>query len=171
MAQTIYLDVFEAGFLGKVGIAVTSSGLRRLRMFVGEKGDFLGLNEAFQEGEYLFDLQQTAPFRDQISQFLRRELQSFSIPIDWSVYTPFQEAVLRETFAIPFGETRSYGQVAAAIGKPKASRAVGQAEKSNQAPLVIPCHRVLGADGSLTGYGGPDNTDLKARLLAFESGK
>ena len=78
---------------------------------------------------------------------------------------------MQETLAIPYGETRSYGEVAAAVGRPKAARAVGQAEKSNHAPLVIPCHRVIGSDGSLTGYGGPDNTDLKARLIAFERGK
>jgi len=76
--------------------------------------------------------------------------------------------VLQETLSIPYGETRSYGQISAAIGNPKASRAVGQAEKSNQIPLVIPCHRVIGSDGSLTGYGGKDNTDLKAWLLDFE---
>ena len=75
---------------------------------------------------------------------------------------------MKETLAIPFGETRSYGEVAAAIGRPKASRAVGQAEKRNQVPLVIPCHRVIGSDGSMTGYGGSENTDLKARLIAFE---
>ena len=78
--------------------------------------------------------------------------------------------VLKATQAIPYGETRSYGQVAAVIGKPQAARAVGQAEKRNQVPLVIPCHRVIGSDGSLTGYGGSSNTDLKGRLIAFEKG-
>ena len=171
MAETIILDIIDAGFLGRIGIAVSPTGLRRLRMFVGDDEEFLVMNQAFSEGEYYFDPHRSAPFRDQIGRYLRRELEIFSFPIDWSVYTPFQEAVLRETLAIPYGETRSYGQVAAAVGKPKASRAVGQAEKSNQAPLVIPCHRVIGADGSLTGYGGPHNIDLKASLLGFERGE
>lgn len=170
MTLKIHLDVFETDLLGLVGIAVSPSGLLRLRMFVEDEGEFLKRNQAYVEGEYLFDPLYTAPFQDQISQYLQRKRKTFSIPIDWSVYTPFQKDVLRETLAIPYGETRSYGQVAAAVGKPKASRAVGQAEKRNQAPLVIPCHRVLGADGSLTGYGGPDNVDLKARLLSFERG-
>lgn len=170
MADTIYLDIFEAGFLGKVGIAVSSGGLLRVRMFVEAEDDFFRLNQAIQEGDYLFDSNQTGPFRAQINEYLHRKRRSFTFPIDWGSYTPFQKAVLQETLAIPYGETRSYGQVAAAVGNPKAFRAVGQAEKRNQAPLVIPCHRVIGSDGSLTGYGGPDNVDLKDRLLIFERG-
>lgn len=168
MTVPIYLDVIEAGFLGKLGLAVSPRGLLRVRMFVTGKKDFLSLNQAYQDGECVFDSQRTHPFRSQLIQYLRRERKVFSLPIDWGSYTPFQEAVLKETLAIPYGETRSYGEVAAAIGRPKASRAVGQAEKRNQVPLVIPCHRVIGSDGSMTGYGGSENTDLKARLIAFE---
>ncbi|HDD56237.1 MAG TPA: methylated-DNA--[protein]-cysteine S-methyltransferase [Chloroflexi bacterium] len=137
-------------------------------MFVKGEKEFLTLNQAYQEGVYVFDSQRTRPFRTQINEYLRRERKVFTLPIDWGCYTPFQKAVLKETLAIPYGQTRSYGEVAAAIGKPKASRAVGQAEKRNQVPLVIPCHRVIGSDGSLTGYGGSENIDLKARLIAFE---
>lgn len=168
MAATIYLDVFEAGFLGMIGLAVSPDGLLRLRMDVKGEKQFLGENQEYQGGAYVFDSEITLPYREQISQYLKHERKDFSLPIDWKVYTPFQIAVLKETLAIPYGETRSYGQVAAAIGKPKASRAVGQAEKSNHVPLVIPCHRVIGSDGSLTGYGGSENTDLKSRLIAFE---
>ncbi len=168
MAVTIYLNVFEAGFLGMIGLAVSPDGLLRLRMNVKGEKQFLGENQAYLEGAYVFDSEITLPFRVQISEYLKYERKDFSLPIDWKVYTPFQKAVLKETLAIPYGETRSYGQVAAAIGKPKASRAVGQAEKSNHVPLVIPCHRVIGSDGSLTGYGGSENTDLKSRLITFE---
>lgn len=170
MADTIYLDVFEAGFLGKIGLAVSQDGLLRLRMFVKGEKQFLNENQAYQEGVYAFDSQVTQSYRTQISEYLKGERKVFSLPIDWKVYTPFQEAVLKETLAIPYGETRSYGEVAAAIDKPKASRAVGQAEKSNHLPLVIPCHRVIGSDGSLTGYGGSENTDTKASLIQFERG-
>jgi len=137
-------------------------------MFQKNKAAFLTLNESYQEGEYLFSEQETKHALDQLKAYLNYEIKQFSLPIDWSGYTKFQRDVLQETLSIPYGETRSYGQVAAAIGNPKASRAVGQAEKSNQVPLVVPCHRVLGSDGSLTGYGGKDNTDLKAWLLDFE---
>ena len=170
MTETIYLDVFEAGFLRKIGLAVSSDGLLRLRMFVAGEKQFMSENQAYQEGVYVFDPQVTQPYRAQISEYLEQKRKVFSLSIDWKVYTPFQKAVLKETLAIPYGETRSYGEVAAAIGNPKASRAVGQAEKSNHVPLVIPCHRVIGSDGSMTGYGGSENTDTKVSLLQFERG-
>jgi methylated-DNA-[protein]-cysteine S-methyltransferase len=80
--------------------------------------------------------------------------------------TPWQKEVWRALLDIPFGETRSYGDIAKAVGKPGASRAVGRANNTNPLPVIVPCHRVVGADGSLTGYGG--GLDLKARLLAHE---
>jgi len=165
---TIYLNILQTEKLGLIGVTVTAKGLRRLRMFQKSDKAFLVLNESYQEGEYTFSDQETKPVIEQLQAYLNYEIKQFSLPIDWSGYTAFQKDVLQETLSIPYGETRSYGQVAAAIGNPKASRAVGQAEKSNQVPLVIPCHRVIGSDGSLTGYGGKDNTDLKAWLLDFE---
>lgn len=80
--------------------------------------------------------------------------------------TPFQQAVLRELQKIPYGETRSYGDIAASLGKPKAVRAVGAANGRNPLPIVIPCHRVVGANGSLTGFGG--GIDAKRWLLNHE---
>lgn len=168
MTTPIYLNVLQSNMLGLIGIAVSPQGLLRLRMFQKDKEAFLSLNEAYGEGYYHYSEPETQIYMDQIRSYLNQELQVFNLPIDWSSYTEFQKAVLEETLAIPYGETRSYGQVAAAIGKPKASRAVGQAEKRNQVPLVIPCHRVIGSDGSLTGYGGKENTDIKADILAFE---
>jgi methylated-DNA-[protein]-cysteine S-methyltransferase len=77
--------------------------------------------------------------------------------------------VLQATAAIPYGETRTYGQVAAAVGKPRAARAVGRALATNPMPIVIPCHRVVSADGRLRGYSGLGGLTTKARLLALES--
>ncbi|MGB2955044.1 MAG: methylated-DNA--[protein]-cysteine S-methyltransferase [Anaerolineales bacterium] len=168
MNPTIYLNILQTEKLGLIGVAVTAKGLRRLRMFQKSDKTFLVLNESYQEGEYTFSDQETKPVIEQLQAYLNYEIKQFSLPIDWSGFTAFQKDVLQETLSIPYGETRTYGQVAAAIGNPKASRAVGQAEKSNQVPLVIPCHRVIGSDGSLTGYGGKVNTDLKAWLLDFE---
>ena len=168
MDSVIFLNVFKTDLLGKIGVAVNENGLLRLRMFQENKDAFLRLNSQFGEGEYTFSVPETRIVVEQIQAYLNKEVKNFSLPIDWTVYTDFQRAVLQETYAIPYGETRSYGEVAAAIGKPKASRAVGQAEKSNHVPLVVPCHRVIGSDGSLTGYGGKDNIDLKAKILAFE---
>lgn len=90
----------------------------------------------------------------------------FSAPIDWRGYTPFQAAVLRHTCSIPCGVTESYGQVAAAIGSPKASRAVGGALHINRTPIVVPCHRVIGSSGKLVGFGG--GLELKDALLLLE---
>jgi methylated-DNA-[protein]-cysteine S-methyltransferase len=168
MTTPIYLNVLQTNMLGLIGVAVSPQGLLRLRMFQKNKEAFLSLNETYREGIYQYSEPETRMYLDQIKSYLNQELQVFSLPIDWNCYTVFQRAVLEETLAIPYGETQSYGQVAAAIGRPKASRAVGQAEKRNDVPLVIPCHRVIGSDGSLTGYGGKDNTDIKDKLLKFE---
>ena len=82
--------------------------------------------------------------------------------------TPFQQRVWRALLDVPYGATISYGQLAARIGQPAASRAVGLANGSNPLPIVIPCHRVIGANGKLTGYGG--GLPIKERLLALERG-
>ncbi len=82
--------------------------------------------------------------------------------------TPFQRRVWAAVAAIPYGETRSYGAIAAAIGTPSAVRAVGAANGQNPWPIVVPCHRVIGSDGSLTGYGG--GLPIKRALLDFERG-
>ena len=90
--------------------------------------------------------------------------------------TPFQRAVWAALLEIPFGETASYGELARAIGKPSASRAVGAANGRNPLSIVIPCHRVIGADGSMTGYGGEISRkrillDLEARVRGTRSGQ
>lgn len=90
----------------------------------------------------------------------------FGVPLDWTGYTAFQAAVLRYTAQIPYGETTSYGEVAAAVGSPKASRAVGGALHINRTPVVVPCHRVVGANKTLVGFGG--GLDLKQALLLLE---
>ncbi len=96
----------------------------------------------------------------------RRE---FPLEIAWGTLPAFQRQVLQATAAIPYGETRTYGQIAAAIGKPGAARAVGRALATNPMPIVIPCHRVVSADGRLHGYSGPGGLTAKARLLALEN--
>ncbi len=88
----------------------------------------------------------------------------FSVPLELKV-TPFQQEVLERVRAIPYGETRSYSEIAAQVKRPKAARAVGTANARNPIPLIVPCHRVVGANG-LGGYGG--GLDLKVRLLDFE---
>ncbi|RMD83231.1 MAG: methylated-DNA--[protein]-cysteine S-methyltransferase, partial [Candidatus Dadabacteria bacterium] len=93
-------------------------------------------------------------------------LTSFSVPLDLRG-TPFQLAVWKAVQAIPYNETRTYGEIARAVGRPKAVRAVGAAQAANPLPILIPCHRVIGADGTLTGYGG--GLEIKRWLLEHEA--
>jgi len=88
-------------------------------------------------------------------------------PLDLSAGTPFQQSVWRELLTIPTGQTRSYGQIATALGRPKACRAVGSACAANPLPLLIPCHRVLAAGGRLGGFSG--GLEWKRRLLHAEN--
>ena len=110
------------------------------------------------------------PFTEAVRQldaYFAGELTEFDLPLHL-VGTPFQLRVWEELRRIPYGETRTYGELAEALGSPGASRAVGLANGKNPIGIVVPCHRVIGAGGGLTGYGG--GLDRKQRLLAFESG-
>ena len=101
----------------------------------------------------------------QLRAYFAGELREFDLPLDMHG-TDFQLRVWRELARIPYGETRSYSQIAAAIGAPQAVRAVGAANGANPIPIVVPCHRVIGAGGKLVGYGG--GLPLKKRLLELE---
>lgn len=103
---------------------------------------------------------------DQLMAYFAQRLQRFELPLDLSAGTPFQSTVWRALLDIPFGETRSYGELARAIDKPAAVRAVGAAIGRNPLCIVVPCHRVVGAQGALTGYAG--GLDRKAALLRLE---
>jgi len=112
-----------------------------------------------------------APFVNTCSQldaYFAGELKDFDLPL-MPKGTAFQESVWRALTEIPYGETWSYGQLAANIGNPKASRAVGAANGVNPIPVIIPCHRVIGASGKLTGFGG--GIETKQFLLELESGQ
>lgn len=88
---------------------------------------------------------------------------------DWTGITPFRRAVMEECARIPAGETLTYGQLAERVGRPKAARAVGRVMATNPFPFIVPCHRVVGSDGTLHGYGG--GLDKKAKLLTREGAK
>ena len=103
----------------------------------------------------------------QLDEYFAGQRREFEMPIDVDG-TPFQRKVWRALRAIPFGETRSYGQIASQIGHASASRAVGAANGRNPLSIVAPCHRVIGSTGKLTGFAG--GLDVKAKLLAFEVG-
>ena len=122
-------------------------------------------------GQHSGDGDSSSP--DQVLRTAHRQLEDyfagrrrrFDLPLA-AAGTAFQQSVWRALAAIPWGEVRSYRDIAAAIGKPQAMRAVGAANGRNPLPIVVPCHRVIGADGSLTGFGG--GLPLKVQLLTLE---
>jgi methylated-DNA-[protein]-cysteine S-methyltransferase len=103
----------------------------------------------------------------QLALYLKGALPKFSLPLKVSG-TPFQLAVWKAIAKVPFGKTISYGEIATALGKPQAARAVGAAVGANPTPLLVGCHRVLGSSGSLTGYSGGQGIKTKKLLLDHE---
>ena len=103
----------------------------------------------------------------QLDEYFAGTRRSFELPLDLHG-TPFQLAAWRALAEIPYGETRSYAEQAARLGRPSAVRAVGAANGRNPLSIVLPCHRVIGSDGALRGFGG--GPEVKAGLLAFEAG-
>lgn len=120
---------------------------------------------ALGDGEMDPDAPPFPLLRRQLTEYFAGERTAFELPLA-PAGSPFQRDVWNALLAIPYGETRSYGELAAAVGKPGAARAVGRANHDNPIGVVIPCHRVIGAGGSLTGYAG--GVDRKRYLLELE---
>ncbi|MEU6572419.1 methylated-DNA--[protein]-cysteine S-methyltransferase [Streptomyces sp. NPDC046805] len=140
---------------------------------VADDGALCGLymtEQRHRPPEETFGDRDDTPFgetEEQLAAYFAGELKEFSLEL--RLYgTPFQRSVWEQLCRIPYGETRSYGELAEALGNPAASRAVGLANGKNPIGIIVPCHRVVGANGSLTGYGG--GLDRKQRLLNFERG-
>lgn len=109
----------------------------------------------------------TSAVDSQLAEYFAGDRKSFDLQLN-PKGTEFQKRVWAQLVAIPFGETRSYGQLAAALGNPGASRAVGRANATNPIAIVVPCHRVIGTNGTLTGYAG--GLSMKEALLDLERG-
>ena len=157
MSQTFYAT-FESP-VGRLLLAGSATGLR-LVSFESSK------HAATPQPEWKQD---KAPFAEvirQLNAYFRGELKQFDLPLAMEG-TEFQLRVWNALREIPYGETISYAQLAEHIGNPKAVRAVGLANGSNPIPIIVPCHRVIGSDGSLTGFGGGLST--KKMLLELES--
>lgn len=145
----------------------------------GREADGAATAKAAQAGAEMFEkvmpTQQTQEARAaqeileqaarEIGEYFEGKRRAFAVPTA-AAGTPFQQAVWNALKEIPYGETRTYGEIARRIGHPRASRAVGQANNRNPLPIVVPCHRVIGASGALTGYAG--GLAVKVRLLELE---
>jgi methylated-DNA-[protein]-cysteine S-methyltransferase len=139
----------------KIRLVASKSGLRALQFhpFGEPEGERNDVNQWMNRAA------------DELHAYFAGNLRVFSVPLDMQG-TEFQRSVWNHLMRIPYGETRSYAQVAEAVGRPKAVRAVGAANGSNPVAIIVPCHRVIGASGKLTGYGG--GLPLKKRLLELE---
>ena len=160
MAGTVEYTWMESP-VGRLLVAGSAAGLQYV--LFGEGRSEVGPQPGWQQKSAAL----AAPIR-QLRAYFAGELRRFDLPLA-PEGTPFQQCVWRELLQIPYGETISYGELARRIGKPSASRAVGLANGSNPISIVIPCHRVIGSNGKLTGYGGGLKT--KEWLLALERGQ
>jgi len=164
----IHYDIIPRTMVGDIVIAATSEGLCAV-LFGKKTGGALEkrLASMFAGEPIARDKRRLAPYRREIEEYFRGKRERFTMPIDLrAVRSPFQRRVLRKLFALPFGRVMTYGDLAARSGSPGAARAVGTAMSKNPAALVIPCHRVVGASGSLGGYSG--GLSKKKALLLHE---
>ncbi|KAF1029175.1 MAG: Bifunctional transcriptional activator/DNA repair enzyme Ada [Burkholderia plantarii] len=152
--------------LGTVLVAATSRGICHVAFGDAEASLVEALRTAFERAECVASPERLAPFLTQIDAYLRGTREQIDLPLDIRP-TAFQQRVWAALQRIPYGQTRSYTQIAEAIGSPRAVRAVANACASNPVALAIPCHRVVHKDGALTGYRW--GTPRKAALLAAEA--
>jgi methylated-DNA-[protein]-cysteine S-methyltransferase len=165
MSETVWLGTVETS-LGQFGAALTEQGLCCL-IFPreGARGCEAWLRRHLPGARVERLDGQLDRVAEELNGYLAGELRDFSLPLDLRG-TPFQRAVWEAVANIPYGTTRSYGEIARLVGQPSEARAVGAANGANPVPIVVPCHRVIGSNGGLTGYGG--GIDLKWRLLELE---
>jgi methylated-DNA-[protein]-cysteine S-methyltransferase len=163
-APLLQWDVVDSP-LGPLYLAASNRGLCNVDFGLGE-ADFLAELDPLARTEC--NPTALAPIAGQLRDYFEGTRTNFDVPLDLSRVTPFQLSVLQAVRAIPAGTVWTYGQMARAIGKPQASRAVGQALGRNPVPVVIPCHRVIAGDGSLGGYSGGGGLASKRLLLNLE---
>jgi len=156
--------------LGEMLAVASAHGLCLLE-FLGQRGvdAELAQVEAARGGQGLVGSNAvTGQLARELDEYFDGRRTSFGVPLDL-VGTPFQQQAWQALLAIPYGQTRSYAEQARAIGRPGAARAVAAANARNKVSIVVPCHRVIGSDGSLTGFGG--GLSRKQALLALEAGQ
>lgn len=160
-----YVDMVESP-AGPLAFAVNEGGaLIRLHFVESDYGPVME-QELEDEGYFVVaDESRTVRVREELSEYAAGRRVTFEAPLALDG-SEWQRVVWRELTRIPFGETRSYGEIADALGRPGAARAVGRANATNVLPLVVPCHRVIAADGTLGGFNG--GLHLKSRLLNHE---
>lgn len=146
---------------GTIRVIADESGVKRVELFEEDWNKFLQENPTIKE-----DITLCGEAIRQLDEYFNGRRKEFDLPLSIEG-TAFRKKVWNALLNIPYGEVRSYADVAEMIGNPKAVRAVGQANKANQLPIIIPCHRVIGKSGALGGYAG-SHTPIKEILLEAE---
>ena len=162
----IYIGELNATPLGDFRLAVSDFGLVAIEWADSQPeldAHLVRLKRPVQSNQ-----KKIAPYAKELREYLSGKRTAFTIPIDWTLFTPFQREALQAVFRIPYGETRTYIDIAREIDRPHAYRAVGSANAMNPMPIVVPCHRVIGTDGKLHGYGGGEGLKTKEWLLKME---
>ena len=155
----VRFDVIESP-VGELLVAATPRGLCRVSYTVD------GADESLAHAFGVRVLRSPLDgVRRELDEYFAGQRRAFDLPLDLRV-APFHEQVLRELALVPYGQVDTYGHLAARVGRPKAARAVGTVMNRNPLAIVLPCHRIVGANGSLTGYAG--GLDVKRALLALE---
>ncbi|HKJ27341.1 MAG TPA: methylated-DNA--[protein]-cysteine S-methyltransferase [Anaerolineales bacterium] len=169
---TLYYAEMETEALGNLWLAASEKGLIAVR-FDEDSGQFLSNllleMDTADSPNIMHDEERLKPFMDSLTAYFAEKTPiPTSLPVDLTDQTEFQQEILRMVREIPFGATTTYGELADDIQNPNAARAIGQVLRRNPIPILIPCHRVLNADGTLGGYGGVMGSDRKITLLKHE---
>jgi methylated-DNA-[protein]-cysteine S-methyltransferase len=167
MSEIIYASLSAPSWLGNVLVAQGPKGIVAVTMGDPEYG-FLSYVERLTGIAATPDQDALRPILDRFQAYIDGDLTALELPVDWSLMTPFQRLVLEEIRLVVPGTVSTYGEIAGRVGRPQGARAVGQALRRNPMPMVIPCHRIIGSDGSMTGFGGPAGIDRKRALLRHE---
>ncbi len=157
--ETLYYAKIDAP-IGPLNLAISQKGLVALEF---DRGHFPPTKD--KKISWVNSLDKAEPYARELNEYFAGKRRDFTFPLDLRG-TPFQLQCWRALLAIPYGETRTYADIARAVRKPQAFRAVGMANNRNPIAVVVPCHRVIASDGTLCGYGG--GLDIKRRLLELE---
>lgn len=153
-------DIYDC-VLGRLYIVVSDNGVKNVFLDEEEFNEYNKINKIEKNEELCKETIK------QIDEYFNNKRKDFDLPLDIET-TDFRLSVYNELLKIPYGETRSYSDIARAINNEKAVRAIGQANRLNKIPIIIPCHRVIGKNGKMVGYAG-DKIDIKEILLELES--
>jgi len=155
----VRFDTFDSP-VGELFVAATERGLARISYFPDGMEDSLARTFGVRVLRSPLD-----DIHRELDEYFEGKRRAFDLALDLRV-APFYADVLRELALVPYGQTDTYGALAAKVGRPRAARAVGTVMNRNPIPIVLPCHRIVGANGSLTGYAG--GLDVKRHLLQLE---